>query len=268
MSVTLVERTGYRAPLAVACTDGVTGTPVTDGLTASAWLRTDPARRRSARRSPLSGLLGFGTLPRTWAQTHVQLPAGTPVTWPAAPPRPVCVLIHDAAGRYLPTAVAVDVPVPAPVPVPLSSSPARPVPSGFALVRGEVHDDATGAPLAWALVRIDTGTATYQTVSDAQGRFLLPLPHPEALPALTNPPTGPGLGALSWPLTVSVQSKPDALTFSPGITAAGGQDAPPELGSITAQPTAGLVDGGTHPSLSVTLPFGIPLVLALRAVTP
>ncbi|GAB3866144.1 hypothetical protein GCM10028801_38010 [Nocardioides maradonensis] len=266
--VELVERIGYRAPLAIACTDGVTGAAVTDGLVASAWLRTDPAGRRTARRSPLSGLLGFGALPRTWAQTHVQLPAGTPVGWPAAPPTPVCVLVQDTAGRYLPASIAVGVPVAAPVALPLSSSPGRTTASGHALVRGEVHHDTTGAPLGWALVRIDTGAAAYQTVADAQGRFLLPFPHPEALPALTSPPAGPGLGALSWPVTVSVRSKPTTLVFSPGVVSVGGPAAPPELGSITAQPPAQLVDAGTHPSLTVTLPYGIPLVLALRAVTP
>ena len=256
MTVTVIERLGYRAPLALACTDGVTGAAVTEGLVASAWLRVNPSDRRTARRSPLSGLLGFGALPRMWAETHTrQLPPDTPVTWPAAPATPVCVLVRDTVGRYLPVALAVDTPVTTPVPVPLSSSPARIKPSGYAVVRGEVHDDATGLPLGWALVRIDTGATAYQGVADAQGRFLLPIPYPEVLPPLANPPAGPGLGSLSWPLTVSVRSLPSALAFSPGITDVGGPGAPPELSSIVAQPAAQLVDGGAprephgHPAL-------------------
>jgi hypothetical protein len=267
MTITVIERVGYRAPLAVACTDGITGASVTDGLVASAWLRADPRDRRTATRSPLSGLLGFGSLPRMWSATHVQLPPGTPVTWPGGPGTPVCVLVQDTYGRYLPVSLAVNVPVTAAVAVPMSSSPARTKPSGYALVRGEIHDDGTGEPLAWALIRVDTGVAAYQTVADAKGRFLLPFPYPEALPALANPPAGPGLGSLSWPLTVSVRTKPSTLVFSPGITAAGGPDAPPELASVTAQPAGSLVDGGTHASITVTLPYSIPLVLALRAVT-
>lgn len=44
MTIRVLERTTYRAPLAVICQDGVTEAVVSGDLTATAWLRDDPAR--------------------------------------------------------------------------------------------------------------------------------------------------------------------------------------------------------------------------------
>jgi hypothetical protein len=257
------ERLGYRAPLALICQDGVTGAAVTDGLVATAWPAADTTRVFTAARSPLSGILGFGRLPLPFDASHAMVPAGEPITWPAITPEPYTAMVQDTAGRYLPAVVSVTVPVSTPVVVPLSSSPARHAPSGFATVKGEVHENGTGNALAWSLVRIDTGAAAYNTVADERGRFLLHLPYPEALPPLLgSPPSGPGLSAVAWPLTVTVRSEPGALVqLGPTATA------PPELGSVIAQGAAQLVDGGgSHASIAATLAFGTPLVLALTAV--
>jgi hypothetical protein len=102
IEIRLLERLAYRVPLAVTCKDGVTGSAVTDGLTASAWLESDPGTRFTARRSPLSGYLGFGSLPRQWQATHQVVPPGELPSWPAGPPTPVCVRVEDAQARYLP----------------------------------------------------------------------------------------------------------------------------------------------------------------------
>lgn len=257
----LLERHSARAPLALECLDGVTKVAVTDGLSADVWWRDEPAQRYPARRSPLSGMLGVGALP---GLRLVQVgPAGEAATWPALIPRAVCVLVTDTLGRYLPTSLAFDVPVAAPVPVFLSSRTSRPAPSGFATIRGEVTDDATGAALGWALVQVDTGSVVHQTVADERGRFLLYVPWPEALPPLAGSlPLGTGLASLSWDVTVAVHSEPAALVRSPGL----GPHDPPELGSVRAQGNAQLVDGGPHPSLVMTLEFGSPLVLTLEAV--
>lgn len=238
MTIRVLERTTYRAPLAVICQDGVTEAVVSGDLIATAWPREDPTRSYPARRSPISGILGWGRLE---SGEH-------------------CVHVRDTAGRYAPTVVRATVPVSAPVVVPLSSAPQRPLLGGRATVRGEVHDDADGSPLGWALVRVDTDGGAFQTVADEQGRFLLQLPYPEALPPLASPPAG--LSAVTWDVTVSVRSEPAALVRSPGL----GPHDPPELSSVTTQGAAQLVDGGPQPSLTVTLAFGVPLVLALRAV--
>jgi hypothetical protein len=258
-----LERLGYRAPLALVCQDGVTGAAITDGLVATAWRAGDTSRTFTATRSPFSGILGFGRLPLPFEASHVMVPPEEPITWPAVAHEPYAVMVQDTAGRYLPAVVSVTVPVAAPVTVPLSSSPARHAPSGFATVKGEVHENGTGDALAWAVVRIDTGAAAYKTVADGRGRFLLHLPYPEALPPLLgSPPSGPGLSAVAWPLTITVRSEPGSLVQL-GPTIAG----PPELGSVIAQGAAQLVDGGgSHASIAATLAFSTPLVLALTAV--
>lgn len=261
--VRVVERLGYRAPFAVQCEDGVTGAPVGDGLVAEVWRQVDPDVRFTARRSPVSTILGFGSLPRQWGSTHTRVRPGEPLTWPAPDVEAYCLLVRDPGGRYLPVSMAVDVPVATPVRVPLSSGPTRTTGAATAVIRGEVHRDGTGEPLSWALVRVATDTDTYQTVADDRGRFRLHVPYPEALPALLgSPPAGPGLSAVSWPVTVSVRSEPDALVWSPGAL----PGEPPQLASITGQSPADLVEGGTHPDLTESLRFGAPLVLTLTAV--
>jgi hypothetical protein len=261
--IRLLERVAYRAPLAVRAVDGVTNVDVTDGLAATAWKLGEPATPHVAQRSQVSGILGFGRLPVPWSTTHAVVPAGSPATWPATTPASYLVRVEDMLGRYLAVLVRASVPVSAPVVVPLSSAPPRPAPGGFGTVRGEVHAKSDGRPLAWSLVRVDTGAAVVQTVADRLGRFTLHLPYPEALPPLTgSPPSGPGLSAVVWPVTVTLRCQPGALVF----TGARPAD-PPELGSITGQAAAQLFDGGgDHPSIAATLTFGTPLVLALTAV--
>jgi hypothetical protein len=261
--VQVLERQAYRTPLAVLCQDGVTGATVLDGLVATAWRRSDPSQRFTARRSPVSGIYSFGFLPRQWANTHVRVAPGQPVIWPPSTPEAWCLLVEDNLGRYLPTSIAVNVPVTAPVTAPLSSAPTRLAGDATAVVRGEIHHDGTGDPLGWALIRIDTGTAVYQTVADDRGRFRIQAPYPEALPALGgSTPSGPGLSSMTWPLTVTALSQPAALVRSPGLQPTD----PPELASITSQSAAQLVDGGSHPALTETLQFGTDLVLSLSAV--
>jgi hypothetical protein len=254
----LLERNSYRAPLALACVDGVTGAVVSDGLTATVWRRDDPDTRLTARRSPFSGLLGVESLPGMWKQTHMVGPPGVPTSWPAEPPTPVSALIIDTRARYLTTLIAVDVPAPEPFLVQLFSQPARPGASSCATVRGEVRDDGSGQALGWAYVTVVSGPDTYHAVADQLGRFLLHMPWPDALSV----PTGSGLGGLTWQLTVEVQSEPSALVRSPGL----GSEAPPELASITDQQAAEIIDGGPHPSLDVALTYLSPLVLELAAV--
>jgi hypothetical protein len=254
----LLERNSYRAPLALACVDGVSGTVVSDGLTATVWRRDDPATRLTARRSPFSGLLGVESLPGMWLETHAVGPAGEPTSWPAAPPTPVSALVIDTRGRYLPTSIAVDVPVTEPFQVQLFSQPARPGASNCATVQGEIRDDGSGEALGWAYVTVVSGSDTYHAVADQVGRFLLQMPWPDALSV----PTGSGLAGVTWQLTVEVQSQPSALVRSPGL----GSDDPPELASITGQQAAQLIVGGPHPSLDVTLTYRSPLVLRLLAV--
>jgi hypothetical protein len=260
-----LERVGYRAPLGLRCLDAVSGQPVGDGLLATAWRPADPGEYRTARRSPVSSLLGFGSLPGLPGPDRVRAAAGQPVTWPPLPaPTPYLVRVVDQYRRYLPVLLAVGAPAATVVDVPLDSAPTRPYPSGWATVRGATQHATTGAALPWCVVDIDTGADVYHPVSDGRGQFLLYLPYPEALPPLAgSPPLGPGLGAVTWPLTVRVRSQPAALVTPPGADPAD----PPERGSIQGQAAAQLDDGGgAQPSVTRTLIFGMPLVLRLEVV--
>jgi len=262
-AVQVLERQAYRTPLAVLCQDGVTQATVVDGLVVTAWRRSDPSQRFTARRSPISGIYSFGSLPRQWANTHVRVAPGQPVIWPPASPEAWCLLVEDTLGRYLPTAIAANVPISAPVRVPLSSAPTRLAGDATAVVRGEIHHDGTSDPLGWALIRIDTGAAVYQTVADGSGRFRIQAPYPEALPVLTgSPPSGPGLSSVMWPLTITALSQPSVLVRSPGLQPTD----PPELTSITGQAATQLIEGAPHAALTETLQFGTDLVLLLSAV--
>jgi hypothetical protein len=262
----IMETTSYRAPLALRVIDSISGTDVGDGLIAIAWPQGDPASARTALRSPVSTLLGFGTLPGLHSQELALLAAGAEPSGPVLGLLPFIVTVTDTLGRFLPEALVVKVPVAAPVDATLYSAPARPRPPGWATVYGEIHVDLDGTPAAWALLEITDGTAAYryQTVSDEAGRFLFYLPYPEALPPLAgSPPVGGGIGQVTWPLTVTVNYQPATLTWPANPAPAG----PPDISSIRAQNQAEIAtSGGMQPSYDGTLSFGTPLLLLLDVV--
>lgn len=260
MSAPELERTGYRAALSLSCSDAVRGDLVADGLVATAW-RLGEDVRLTASRSRVSGLLGYGLLPGLGDYQRAHAAGGAELIWPADPaPQPWLVSVVDTQRRYLPMLLEVDVPVTAPVGVPLHSAVTRSPRSGWAVVRGEVHERGTGAGLPWPVVTVTAAPQAYEVIGDELGRFLLIAPYPEALPPLSgSPPAGPGLGAMTWSLTLAVRSEPANLDRpSPG-----GTD-PPELGSILGQADAQIdVAGVLQPSSTATLAFGSPTVLTL-----
>ncbi len=261
---TILETTGYRAPLALRATDSASGAAVGDGLVAVAWQAGDPTSARTARPSPFSALLGFPTLPGLRTQEYAKSQGATPPVWPAPSPKPFVVTLTDSFGRYLPEVFALTAPQVAPVGVVLYSSPARPRPPGWGAVSGEISVSAGGGPAGWALIDISDGTTTYSTVADQAGRFLQYLPYPEALPALAGtPPVGNGIGDVTWTLTCTVHYEPVALRWpvSPA------PDGPPDVYSIRSQNQAQIATGGgNQPSLNATLHYGTPLTLALSVV--
>lgn len=258
-----LERTGYRAPLALRCADQVGGGTVADGLGALARREGDTAPPVTATRSPVSGLLGFGSLPGQRAAEWTRSTGGAPLTWPApGAGTPFVVQVTDRDRRFLPTTLRVEVPVTAPAEVPLFSAAARPAPSGWATVRGEVRVDGTGAPAAWSVVQVATDGTQYRTVADDAGRYLLYLPYPEALPPLSGGDST-GLAAVTWPLTVGVGHQPGALTAPRDAAPAD----PPFLDSILGQASSAIaVDGATQPTITAILAFGATLVLPIAVV--
>jgi len=257
------ERTGYRAALAVRCVDAAGAVLGGGGLSAVAWRRNDPATTFRAVPSPVSSLLGFGSLPGQRAYQRAGSTGGRPLDWPVpAGTEPYVVRVTDRYRRYLPVTVEVAVPVDAPVEIPLYSAPVRPTPSGWATVRGELHRAGDGGPVAWGVVEVSAEAARYTAVSDDNGRFLLHLPYPEALPALPDAAATPGPGptAISWPVTIRVRC-------GAGVLRGPAAPDPPYLDSILGQPPAGIDSGGgPQQSVTETLVFGAALVLPLTVV--
>jgi hypothetical protein len=256
----ILETLAYRAPLALQVVDAAGGADLADGLVATAWPAGDPSSARTARRSPFSSLLGFGTLPGLRRQEFTIAQGSASPTWPPPAPRSFVVTVIDSENRYLPQALLVGAPTTAPLAVTLYSAPARPRPAAWGMVYGSATISPGGGPLAWAFITVSDGTNSYQTATDTQGRFVVYLPYPEALPALAgSPPVGTGIGAVNWPLTVSVQAAPSTLSFPVTDT--------PDIATVRAQATAQLVvGGGTQAHLNATLPFGPPLLLRLSVV--
>ena len=260
----LLEATAYRAPLGLQLVDTVGGTFVADGLQVTAWPGGDPGAAVTAKRSPVSTILGFGRLPGLAFDEEGPLDSPPLPGWsPPGPGRPFVVRVADTLDRYLPELLVLGLPQPDLVAVPLFSAPSRRPPSGWATIRGEVWSRPTLAPAAWALVTVLSGGVSYQTLSDRRGRFLLYLPFPEALPPLAMPPPASGTGPLMWPVTLTVHYQPATQAGVPGAAAAD----PPELFSLLAQiPAAIAAAGGPAASAAETLVFGVPLVLRLTVV--
>jgi hypothetical protein len=257
-----LETTVYRAPLGLQFTDAADGTPVADGLVVTAWPAGDPVAARTASQSPISTILGFGRLPGFASYEEVVTADPETLASPAAAGQAFEVRVSDPLGRYLPELIAVTAPSSNLITPDLYSAPTRPVPSGFAAVTGEVSA-ATSVPAAWAVVQVAADGATCTTLADQLGRFAAYFPYPEALPPLGVSLPGGAPGQLTWPLAVSVRYQPSAQD---NLADAAPGD-PPELTSLLAQaPAAISAVGGQQLSLTVTLTFGIPLLVMLEVV--
>jgi len=259
-----LETTAYRAALGLQFIDSVGGASVADGLVVTAWPADAPWDARTAAQSPISTIMGFGRLPGLASYELTTTEDPEILTWsPPGTGRLFEVRVTDPFGRYLPELIALTVPRSTLATPLLFSAPARPAPSGFAAVTGEVST-VTSEPAAWAAVQIMAGADMYLTLADQLGRYVAYFPYPEALPPLTgSPPNGSQPGQLTWPLTVTVSYQPSAQNQ---LTDAAAGD-PPELGSLLGQATAAMsVGGGQQPSLAATLTFGAPLLLMLQVV--
>ena len=259
-----LETTAYRAALGLQFIDSVGGASVADGLVVTAWPAGAAWDARTAAQSPISTIMGFGHLPGLASYESAITQDPEILTWsPPGTGRLFEVRVTDPFGRYLPELIALTVPRSTLATPLLFSAPARPAPSGFAAVTGEVST-VTSGPASWAAVQIMAGADTYLTLADQLGRYVAYFPYPEALPPLIgSPPDGSQPGQLTWPLTVTVSYQPSAQ--SQLSDAAAGD--PPELGSLLGQATAAMsVSGGQQPSLAATLTFGAPLLLMLQVV--
>ena len=151
---------------------------------------------------------------------------------------PFVVEIVDLERRFVPVAVRIDLPLAEPGPY-LTHAPGSPPavapgfylftsitrgrPPGVATVRGELVDDVSGSPAAWALIEATVaGEEPAYSIADASGRFNVQFPLPTlpgdlgALDASPPSPIGPPVQDRAWDLTVTVHYQPGRLAPLPG----------------------------------------------------
>lgn len=273
--------------------DRVTQQPWTEGLRVTAQRlnadRTQRLGRPVVGRVTTSGAIAFFGL------SAAERPRDTdPDLWetPLAPEW-VVVDVVDGRSQFLPLSFGVQLPFrgvfrgqgdglstdllrPQPLSdaalgVQLWSAPARQIPPGRAIVRAQLVVGDTTTPAAYALLRVqasppdaDPGFDTFG-MADDQGRVLLPLPYPRVPEPSSAATPYPPLEHQTFPLRITVQYRPDALTAQrlPGSRV-------PNLETLLTQPAATIGDRWTpgpprslrsRPGLPVTLRFGQPLIL-------
>jgi hypothetical protein len=176
--------------------------------------------------------------------------------------------IRDPGGRYLPMCLDVMLPASglytphsslpglhAPV-VPVFSSPARPVPAGFAVVRAQLVLGLDGAPASWARLDIGLPDGTTATgVADGAGRVCVFFPWPEP------PVSQPGdLHGQVWPLQLRASfGSPAAPGQAPSPVAPA--DGAPELSDLMQQRSTRLIAGDSGDLTRANLSYGRDLVL-------
>jgi hypothetical protein len=175
--------------------------------------------------------------------------------------------IRDPRGRYLPMCLDVMLPAlglytpHASLPglqasvVPVFSSPARPVPAGFAVVRAQL---ALGpdAPASWARLDIGLPDSTTATgVADAAGRVCVLFPWPE--PSAANPAD---LRDQTWPLRLRAFFGSPAAA-GPPPTPVAPRNGTPELTDLVQQLPARLAAGDGGDLTRADLSYGRELVL-------
>ncbi len=279
MSVRVLEDLEIFTPLGIRFWDPVLERSVVDGLVVEATPPTGPRTRATALRTR-ADVWVFRALPGMRAVEHA-LP--DPGFSDASPPkrRPFVVAVSDALERFLPVAFEVQLPLPyrgvflagggdgsPPQPisgVPLFSAPTRRADERLTAVRGTLEDVDSGAPAAWALVRVDAPHGrTFHGMADADGRFAAVFPPPPLVEGFGGSPASLGDGVpvaeRGWDVTVQVRYEPGRLSALPRASV-------PEYRSILDQragslwsvaPSAG---GAAQDALALHLDFGEELIL-------
>jgi hypothetical protein len=266
----LLETVPRTSPLGLRFWDVATGADVGTGLRVTAYPANNPVLRTEAYRT-YSGRYAFRGLPGLHA---FETGDGSTAFWQnLPPPRPFVIEVKDDARCFQPFQFTALVPGrglfgwkcpqagPALSPdgtVPLYSAPARPVPSGLAVVRAELHVAGQDVPAAWATLEATlNGSLLARGLADDQGRVVLLFPYPEPLLLeLESPPPGTQrpFTQQSWSLDFTVRYDAPA----------GPMPRLPDLCQALSQWPAQV-----EPLASTTLVYGQELVLrGLQNVSP
>lgn len=188
----MFEHISLVAPLGLRFWDLVTDALLTTGLTVVAAPQNQPGQTVTATVSP-SGIYGFAHLP---GLRELENGEGDKDYWERltdAQRRPFRIKVTDSEGHFNPFTLNVTAPqrrvyayrcADATVmpnarngAIPLFSRPARPIPSGIAVIRAEVKPD--DKPAAWAVVEVRQSTTVLgHGLVDERGQVAVIFPYP------------------------------------------------------------------------------------------
>jgi hypothetical protein len=206
----VLEHVVRRAPLGLRLWDIARATHLADGLEIDVSLRTRPeiSTRAFINRSGIYCATGLPGL------RQFESAAKDEEAWTAAL-RLYRIEIHDPQDRFLPIAFDAELPVrglfenisflmspPAAIPmfgsppalliegVPLFSTPSRPTPEPFAVVRAQLRELSSERPASWCLVTVSVDAKVRgMGLADRDGRVAVLFPYPDRpRPTLTSPP--------------------------------------------------------------------------------
>lgn len=285
--IVVIESVTSVTPLGVRFWDDVTGSPVTDGLTVSAYavsgslnrVQTLPDGRKamtvvSPRIQGFPNHQGVYLLRNLPGLRVAEQGAGDSNYWASVQTRAFAIEVVDTYRRFQPCSFVADLParglfrlnclpVSSPVDsssesVTLYSAPGRVVPGVMAVLRADLWDLEANIPAAWALLEASVaGQPPARGYADFNGQVTLIFPLPEPVNAALSSPGTPVTAAT--PLTqqswqVQLQAAYQRLSPIPAI---------PDLCAIFAQQAATLWTDSTQsqPVTSATLNFGQELVV-------
>jgi len=231
MSVTLEELYKF-TPLGIRLWDPVFDRQISDALTVSIHPLASVDQKVYAYRT-IGDVYTFSHIRGLW-----DIEFGLTQADAASPPdtRQYVVNISDRSRRYNEVSFLVGLPLPyqgvflsnhnaspsttAPKGLYLYSSPMRVVPGWMALVRGELVNQSSGQPAAWALLKLTAeGGETHYGIADAKGRFIVMFAYPVLVEGFGGSPSTPGhrpLSEQSWNLDLEVFYSPGSQISQPG----------------------------------------------------
>lgn len=213
----VLETIGRVAPLGCRFYDAVQNRTVYEGLQVSAYLLSEPQKRRSAVVTR-SGAFTFRQIP---SLTALEFGMGDDDYWRSLPPPQKAVVeVIDLHEQFQPFWFEVDVPVRGlvvspcgetssppenPVGISLYSAPTRSVKEGVAVLRAQLWDATEDVPASWAYVELWDGTTLHaQGIADREGRLAVFFPYPalETLVSGSPPLADQPLHGYVWSLEI------------------------------------------------------------------
>ena len=278
-SVIVLDRLTMVAPLGLRFQDAITGDPVRDGLTVTAY----PLKRPAARRALITNRRGIYALHDAPGLRDLQNGTGDADYWNNLPATKDFVIeVIDQQARFVPFQFVAELPVqwnatvsspPAIKNISLYSAPTRTSPAAMAVVRADLWDPTMGADGAGAASAVlelyDDDQLVARGIADADGKILVPFPYPAPRTFPVTSPVGsppvnrPALTDQSW--TFQARALYASPIQSPLETTS--EESLPDLPSVLSQPEAKLWadEARTEELQEVAVQFGCEKVLRSRS---